>query len=93
MRRLSPSKAVLLVVLILMLWVPAVQAGEPRPELKPDRGFFSWGFLAQVWASLTLVWEANGCQIEPNGGCLPEQGSAPEPDNGCGLEPDGRCAS
>lgn len=93
MRRLSLAKAVLFLVLSLTLAVPAVQAAEPQRHEKSEQGFFSWDFVAQVWKSLTRVWEANGCGLDPSGSCLPPQGSAPEPDNGCGFDLDGRCAS
>jgi hypothetical protein len=94
MRRLSLSRAFLLLVLILMLWVPAAQAGESRPEAKSERGFVAWDFLDQVWESLTRIWAANGCILDPHGGCVPDQGTAaPESDNGCRLDPHGGCAS
>lgn len=88
-------KAVLLLVLILLLATPALQAAEPGTPAKPVRNMpsalASWG--TQVWDFLTGVWAANGCILEPNGRCLPSQSPAAEADNGCRIEPNGGCGS
>jgi hypothetical protein len=97
MNRTFLSRAVLLLVLILLLGVSSAQAAEPRPSTSPAHGVSSglaaWGFVAQAWDFLTGIWANNGCGLEPDGRCLPDQGTAAEADNGCGLEPSGRCGS
>ena len=87
-------KAVLLLVLILLLGVPATQAAEPGSRHSPAHngsGSAAWDVFTQVWTYLTRAWAANGCIIDPDGRCLPTSSATAEADNGCGIDPDGRC--
>lgn len=92
MRRIVLPRAVLLLVFIVLLAVPSVQAADARSEAKGGRSVFSLDFLSQAWDFLTSIWDMNGCRIDPDGLCV-TQSSAPEPDNGCGLDPSGGCSS
>jgi hypothetical protein len=92
MRRLFLSRAALLMVLILLLVVPSLQASGPRGGAEPVRSVFSWDVLAQAWSFLTGVWSANGCEFDPNGRCVPSQ-PMPTVDNGCEADPNGRCGN
>ena len=84
MLRSSLSRAVL-VILLLLVAVPSLQAAEPGgPSV-------SWSFLARTWGFLTSAWGNNGCSLDPSGLCLPGQQAAAPLDNGCSLDPDGRC--
>ena len=73
-------KAVLLLVLILLLATPVLQAAEPGMPAKPGRNMpsalASWDVAARVWDFLAGVWAANGCLIEPDGRCQPLQSPA-----------------
>lgn len=48
--------------------------------------------LLVLWGLLTGVWSANGCEVDPNGRCLPGPAAA-SADNGCEVDPSGRCRS
>jgi hypothetical protein len=97
MNRAFLSRAVLLLVLILLLVVPSTQAAEPRTSTSPARsapsGLTAWDVFSQTWDLLTSVWANNGCGIDPSGRCLPGQGATAETDNGCWIDPNGRCGS
>jgi hypothetical protein len=84
MLRPSLSRAVLVILLLLMA-VPSLQAAEPGGPS------FSWSFLARTWDFLTSIWGDNGCSVDPNGRCLPGQHSVVALDNGCRVDPDGLC--
>jgi hypothetical protein len=46
--------------------------------------------LARAWDFLASLWSKNGCQVDPSGLCLPDQGSGTTK-NGCGADPNGYC--
>ncbi len=61
------------------------------------------GFFASLWGSLTSLWSANGCELDPSGRCIASRGTAPAHSgrdtgrlvnirgaNGCELDPNGR---
>ena len=77
MRRSLPT-AVL--VLLLTLAATAAQASETRVP----------SFASRLWSLLNFAWSGNGCGLDPDGRCLPEE-PADAPDNGCRADPDGRC--
>jgi len=43
--------------------------------------------FARIWGSLTAIWSAAGCGIDPHGGCGP--GQPPPTDSGSTLDPYG----
>ncbi|MGH7483976.1 MAG: hypothetical protein ACREMY_00045 [bacterium] len=45
--------------------------------------------FAGFWSFLTRLWAKNGCEVDPNGRCLPASPQAA--DNGCSADPNGRC--
>jgi hypothetical protein len=49
-----------------------------------------WSLLVEVWNTLMAVWEAEGCKIDPYGGCVP---NTPSSDAGCKIDPFGGCSS
>lgn len=78
---------VLVVVLIAIPLVATSAWGTPRrlpSELQP------FEFLARLWGSFAALWEAEGCSIDPHGGCT--SGQTPTTDSGCSLDPHGGCA-
>lgn len=88
MLRISLSKAVP-VVLVLLVAVPSLQAAEPGRS-----GFSalsSGSFFARVWDFFTSAWGDNGCELDPDGHCLPRQNAAAATDNGCEVDPNGHC--
>lgn len=93
MPRTTLFKAVLLLVLVLFLAAPSLQAAEPRRDAEPVRsvssGLAAWEMLAQLWEFLTSAWDKNGCLIEPDGRCLPRQNPTAESENGCEVDPNG----
>ncbi|HEV7503848.1 MAG TPA: hypothetical protein VGS07_02950 [Thermoanaerobaculia bacterium] len=47
---------------------------------------------ARFWSFLTSLWAKNGCEVDPNGRCLPGLTSVPAGGkNGCQVDPSGRC--
>jgi hypothetical protein len=83
-----------LLVLILLMTVPSVQAAGPREEVNAGRSgptaLVSWGVLGELWDVLSSAWSENGCWLDPSGGCSPSQATA-DSDNGCRLDPSGGC--
>jgi len=51
--------------------------------------------LARLWSTVSVLWSASGCNLDPHGGCAAQEDApAPPPaaDEGCGLDPHGGCA-
>lgn len=88
-RAFLPKAALL--VLILLLATPVVQAAEPGARKGPASGVVN--LFAQAWDLLSRVWANNGCRLDPDGRCIPEQKATAEADNGCRLDPSGGCAN
>lgn len=40
---------------------------------------------------LTRIWDLSGCQLDPNGKCIPSPRPTADIDNGCEFDPGGRC--
>lgn len=82
----SPLRTVATVLLAAFL------VAAPAAQARPLRG--DSDVLARIWSLVTGFWSKNGCQIDPDGSCIPgisEGGSTVE--NGCRLDPDGQCVS
>jgi hypothetical protein len=83
----SSSRKASVVLVALFLATTAVSA-EPRP----GAGTRPAGIVASnpmesfsgFWSVLASFWTKNGCQMDPDGRCLPTK-------NGCSVDPDGRC--
>jgi len=91
-------------VLVLAPWAPlaARPAAGASPAPPP-------GILASLWGSLVNLWSAAGCEIDPNGKCVNNHGSAgvaragrgigsgrlvnARGAAGCEIDPDGRRCS
>lgn len=106
----SSSRKASVVLVALLLAATAVSA-EPRPGVRPRpaRTVASNPLesFSGFWSVLVSFWTKNGCEIDPNGRCLPtKNGGQADPDgrclsgqcptmildNGCQMDPDGRCA-
>ena len=83
-------KAALLLVLILLVAAP-IQAAGTRAAGSPPIDSAARAIFTQVWEFLTGVWARNGCDIDPNGRCVPRPNPAADLDNGCNIDPNGRC--
>lgn len=83
-------KAVLLLVLVLLLAAP-IQAGSTRAAGSPPADSAAKGILTQVWDFLTGSWARIGCDIDPDGRCVPRPNPTTEIDSGCDIDPNGRC--
>lgn len=98
MARLPLSRrAPLAVLLAALLTAPAVLAA-PRPPRTEDRepgliAAVASGLRAQLWSVLRLVWEKEGCGIDPHGNCVKSTATdaVTQGDEGCGLDPHGEC--
>ena len=86
----SSSRKAFLVLVVFFLATTVVSA-EPHSGAKPQSGrivaFSPMESFSGFWRVLASFWTKNGCQVDPNGSCLP---TAPTK-NGCSLDPDGRC--
>jgi hypothetical protein len=86
----SSSRKASVVLVALFLATTAVSA-EPRSgaRARPARtvAFSPMESFSGFWSLLVSFWTKNGCQVDPNGSCLP---AAPTK-NGCQVDPDGRC--
>lgn len=81
-------RAVLLLVLTLIVAAPIQAAG---PAGNPPAESAAKSILTQVWDFLTGVWARSGCDIDPNGRCVPPPSPTIEIDSGCDIDPSGRC--
>lgn len=78
-----------LAVFLLAALLAMPLTAEPRARTERGSGTV-WDLLADAWNTLTAVWEASTCEIDPYGGCVP---SAPSSDAGCKIDPYGGCGS
>jgi hypothetical protein len=100
MRSASPHRKIVLVaVLFLLTTAPWASAGpwhgsSGHPAMSSD-GIVIPDFLSRAWSLLTGIWTKEGCNIDPNGRCLPSLVISPEnsADTGCQIDPGGRCTS
>jgi hypothetical protein len=74
---------IVLVLSILLVAVPPIQAAESPAEARSG-----WsGFFAELWEVVSTVWGGNGCILDPNGSCR----DSSQADNGCWVDPNGSC--
>src|ERR1044071_1267522 len=84
-------------LLACALAAPWTAAAEPRREVRPhtqEAAPAPVAFLGRLWSALTSLWAEEGCNIDPNGRCVPNQGSGltTPADTVCNIDPDG-CAA
>jgi hypothetical protein len=95
MFRPSRIRGTVLLLLALALWGPLLATAEAGGVAEPagSRGFDPWRLAAQLWTSLSGLWDENGCSLDPDGRCAGGvAGAATESlDEGCSVDPDGRC--
>jgi hypothetical protein len=65
-------------LLAAILAAPLTSSAEPRVRTERGPGAV-WNLLADLWSHIKVAWEANGCSIDPFGGCVPSA-SRPELD-------------
>jgi hypothetical protein len=87
-RKISP------LLLVALVAVPAASSAVPRREARPRTAAAApppFALLERLWNSLTSLWAEEGCRIDPDGRCVPNQGSGlTVPTNtGCQSDPDG----
>jgi hypothetical protein len=86
----SSSRKASVVLVALLLAATAVSA-ESRPGTRPPSArtvaLSSMESFSGFWSVLASFWTKNGCQVDPNGSCLPTTPTK----NGCQMDPDGRC--
>lgn len=82
----SPSRRLLLAVLLLAVLVHPAWGAHPARQARPPLDLLGW-----LWGALTGVWEAAGCIADPHGGCTPTS-TAPGTDAGCIADPNGACS-
>lgn len=72
-------------------WLVALALTVPLPAAALPFGDAGAALFARLRAVLSSLWEesdrANGCQVDPNGVCVPA-----ERPNGCEFDPNGACA-
>ena len=87
----SSSRKALIALVVFFLATTAVSA-EPRSGSRPHPGrivaFNPMESFSGFWSVLASFWSKNGCQVDPNGICLPTTTTTK---NGCSVDPDGRC--
>lgn len=77
-----------LLVLCLLLTAPGISTAAPRagsPAVTSVEDLLGW-----LRGTLASLWSKNGCQVDPNGGCVTSS-AASTTKNGCQLDPFGRC--
>jgi hypothetical protein len=103
---MTPSSRKAFVVLVAFFLVTTAVSAEPRPGagLRPARtvAFSPMESFSGFWRVLVGLWTKNGCQMDPDGHCLPatptKNGCSADPNgiclptkNGCQVDPNGRC--
>lgn len=81
-------RMVLVLPLAAILATPAVLAA-PHLLRRPTAASPT-DLLTGLWSFLASAWSKNGCNVDPNGRCLPAVHSY-SIENGCHVDPDGRC--
>ncbi len=81
---------VLVILLVLLLSVPSVQAAGFKTQSGSSLEPLHLRMVTWAWNLLAAAWGENGCRIDPDGRCLPSE-PANTLDNGCRADPDGRC--
>lgn len=81
-----------LTFLLATLLVGTAAIAQPRTGSRSFRlvEAASPDLFVRLW-SLLAQWSKNGCQVDPDGRCLPKVSSLGAGDNGCELDPSGRC--
>lgn len=82
---------------LALLAGPALQAAERSPSKPTPAKPTDESPVRQAWIWLTGLWDAIGCTIDPNGGCVPVVGTEPPSatsgwdlgEIGCSADPDG----
>lgn len=108
---MTPSSRKALVVLVALLLATTAVSAEPRSGARPRPARTgAWSPMESFsgfWSVLASFWTKNGCQVDPDGRCLPtKNGGQADPnglclsgqcptmilDNGCSADPNGSCA-
>ena len=88
---LSIRRKTLLLLLAAVLAVPSASFAGSASE-SPRAWKIVEPAAADVFGRLwNFLARKNGCQVDPNGRCLPQGTPLGIGDNGCGLDPSGRC--
>ena len=92
MNAVSIRRKVLFLLLVMVLATPWVSiAGSERESPRTIQGV-ELGMpeiFSRIWSFVRGVRSKEGCNIDPNGRCLP----AAQPKEGCHIDPLGRCIS
>jgi hypothetical protein len=86
-----PKTALLAAFLLLLIapWASAApRHGSPQPA-RISGGIAIPDVLSLAWSFISGGWMKEGCNIDPNGNCLP----ALPVKTGCHIDPSGRCLS
>jgi hypothetical protein len=93
-RRLAALVLVLSILTTPGTWAarPAAKVIGPAKAAEPA----SATFLGRAWNLLAVIWAREGCNIDPNGRCVPHPPTEPvvtplTGESGCNIDPDGRC--
>ena len=86
---MTPSSRKALVVLVAFFLATTAVSAESSSgaRARPARAVASNSMMESFsgfWSVLASFWTKNGCQVDPNGRCLPTK-------NGCQIDPSGRC--
>ena len=75
----------------------ATLAGERAGRPSQATAVEPLNLASSLWQFLTRIWSPTGCNIDPDGRCIPGTGDAPaatsQSDTGCNIDPSGRCVS
>jgi hypothetical protein len=85
------TRIVLTLVLATLLLGTAAMAQSRTGSRSPHLVESASSDLFVRLRSLLAQWSKNGCEVDPNGRCLPKGSSLATGDNGCAVDPSGRC--
>lgn len=87
---MSRSRKLRIFVPLIVAAALALPSASAESRQKRDRTPCA---TTSLWNTLTSIWAAIGCKLDPHGSCVVEQPAPPpETDIGCKIDPNGGCA-
>jgi len=88
-------RKIVLLVLVAVLatpWASAAISQPENPRVQAVERAALGDLVSRLWSFLRSVGGKAGCEIDPNGRCMPTS-PPPQDKEGCHIDPDGRCIS
>lgn len=93
MLNVSIRRKILLLMLVAVLampWPSVAGSQSERSRMAQIEEPATLDFFSRIWSLLQSAGSKEGCHIDPNGRCTP-QNPPSQTKEGCHIDPDGRC--